>query len=384
MMKKKTIDFSSIKYIIFCQEHYNPLGMIRSLGENKINPFVIVIENNCRVATSSKYVLSYHSVKTIEEGFSYLVENFCNGNEKKFLLTSDDRITSFLDNHYNEISAYFYFFNAGSNGRINKFLEKQVIQDLAYECGFNIPKTVQIEKGSPIPSNIKYPIITKAISSISGGWKEDVFICNNSDDIESNYKNIKSKIISIQEYIEKDNELCLDGFSYNKGKSVYISIASTYDYLIDKTYSPYMTVMNYSDCEFRGYIKDKLERMFSIIGFEGIFSVEFIIKDKELFFLEINFRNSTWSYASTVAGANLPVMWAHEMVLNEDIMLLEEKRKQFKPFHAIVELTDFKYRVIGKRIGIFKWLHQFNKSKCKYYIGKHDIRPFFVALLKRK
>lgn len=48
--------------------------------------------------------------------------------------------------------------------------------------------------------------------------------------------------------------------------------------------------------------------MFSEIGFEGIFEVEFMgDADGKLWFLEINFRNSTWSLASMKAGMPLPI-----------------------------------------------------------------------------
>ena len=34
------------KYILFCEEHYNPLGIIRTLGENNIIPYIIVLKSD--------------------------------------------------------------------------------------------------------------------------------------------------------------------------------------------------------------------------------------------------------------------------------------------------------------------------------------------------
>ena len=53
----------------------------------------------------------------------------------------------------------------------------------------------------------------------------------------------------------------------------------------------------------------------SEIGFEGVYSIEFLIDQNDNYwFCEINFRNSTWSYAATVAGMPLPILWAEAML----------------------------------------------------------------------
>ena len=50
--------------------------------------------------------------------------------------------------------------------------------------------------------------------------------------------------------------------------------------------------------------------MLEEIGFEGIFDAEFLIgPDDKYYFLEINFRNTTWSYASDVLGMPLAYTW---------------------------------------------------------------------------
>lgn len=63
------------------------------------------------------------------------------------------------------------------------------------------------------------------------------------------------------------------------------------------------------------YFQNILNKMFKEIGYEGIFSAEFMIdKDGKYWFLEINLRNSGWSYASTKLGMNLPLLWADGML----------------------------------------------------------------------
>ena len=42
--------------IVFALEHYNPLGLIRSLGENGIYPIYFSIKRKYEIATKSKYI----------------------------------------------------------------------------------------------------------------------------------------------------------------------------------------------------------------------------------------------------------------------------------------------------------------------------------------
>lgn len=262
---------------------------------------------------------------------------------------------------------------------------KENIQALAKECGFNIPYSIIVENSideiKSIKGDITYPIITKAISSIVGGWKNDVFVCNDEEELFAALPKIQSKRVCLQQYLKKDNELCLDGYSYDKGKKVLITIASKYDYILPDTYSPLMTIKNFYKVDKYEEIKNNIEKMFSIIGFEGIFSIEFLIKGTDLYFLEINFRNSTWSYASTVANMNLPVLWIDSMLGNPVHNPIKEIPQNFK---AMVEPADFKNRVIKhlpSKMKLTDWLKERKKCACLFYKNRYDKKPYFSYLL---
>lgn len=61
--------FNNHLVIIFALEHYNPLGLIRSLGENGIDPIYISIKRRGPVACMSKYISICHFVNSVEEGY---------------------------------------------------------------------------------------------------------------------------------------------------------------------------------------------------------------------------------------------------------------------------------------------------------------------------
>lgn len=123
-------------FIVFVVEHYNPLGMIRSLGEHGIRPVAIVLRGKYRLTSKSRYISQLHMVDTIEEGYHILISQYGGtGGTKPFVLTANDQITSFLDLRFDELKDRFYFFNAVSAGRVTYFMNKEHIGRLAVKHG---------------------------------------------------------------------------------------------------------------------------------------------------------------------------------------------------------------------------------------------------------
>lgn len=373
------IELKNYEYIVFGYEHYNPLGIVRSLGEEGINPIGVIVKNKKRVTSVSKYFKEIHMVDTVEEGYQLILKMFGNnvsktGDINTFVFTSDDTMTSFLDQRYDEIRDKFIFYNAGEQGRITKYMDKGVLSELAVKYGLKIPKTYRVRKGC-IPADITYPVITKARDSVQFGWKENVFICNSEEELKSALEKVTQDEILVQQYIKKKNELCLDGLCVNRGKDVFLSMGSTYNYLLPNSYSFTFTLEN----NHNETIQDSLVKMMTEIGFEGIFSIEFLVgEDNKLYFIEINFRHSAWGYASTCLGMNLITNWAHGMIHREIASDIYKEIPQ--NYVAMVELPDFKNRVIKNHMNPFKWFKEMKECKCLYYYNKEDPKPFWSAL----
>lgn len=362
---------SNHKFIVFALDHYNPLGMIRTLGENGIAPIYIAVKHRIDLGVKSKYVSQVHKVDSVEDGYQILLEEYGNEETKPILLTSDDRTTGYLDEHYVELKDKFIFFNAGEAGRITEFMDKEKILELAKKHGLKVLDTRVLNRGET-PENLDYPIITKSISPNVGGWKSDVHICRSKEELEKAYEAIESPLVLVQKFIEKKNEFCLDGFSANKGKDFFVGIASTYKYLIPGYYSPYMDVFNFKNEKMRKSLNSMMEE----IGFEGVFSIEFLIdQDGNYWFCEINFRNSTWSYASTVAGMPLAYLWAKTMLGGK---IPKDAEKEIPDgFTAMVEPIDYAKRIELGLCTPGEWLADFKKTDCGFYYSSDDLEPFY-------
>lgn len=359
--------------IVFATEHYNTLGLIRSLGEAGMAPDYIAVKGKARVASTSKYIHKLYYVDSIDEGFNLLLSEYGRAAEKPIVLCMEDKVLGITEENYDEIKDKFILFSSGQKKRTLEYMNKYKILELAKKQGLKTLDTVVVQRGE-IPKGLTYPVITKSISPTVGGWKSDVHICENQAELREAFDKVLSPQVVIQKYIDKKNEYCLDGISFHHGKSVFIPIESTYNYLIKGYYSPYMTVKPFTNRE----MQEALQNMLSEIGFEGIYSIEFLIDSEDnYYFSEINFRHSTWGYASTVAGMNLPELWIKGMLEGG---LPGNLKKEFEPFTAMVEPIDYQKRVVERKMDIKAWVAELIDCKCPFYYNKDDMEPFFEMI----
>lgn len=361
--------------IVFAQEHYNPLNIIRALGKGGIKPVFISVKRGYEVASKSKYISKLHKVNSVAEGYELLLREYGNNdmNHAPYVLFSDDKCVGYFDDRYNAWKDKIVTFNAGRKGRINEFMDKYNIQQLAKKYGFNVLDSYVISKNDPIPDGLLYPIITKDITPNSGNWKSDVFICHNEDELRAAINKITSPTIMIQHFVDKQNELALEGYTINHGQEMQVVTQLTYNYLIPGYYSPFHSVEPFSNSD----IEKRLGRMFKEIGFEGIFETEFLIgKDGTMYFMEINFRASAWNPTGMHAGMPLPNLWIKGM---ENGYISADDRKDFDPFTGMTEIIDYGKRVEGGLCTLGEWLKDFKEAKCLYIYDKDDIAPWEEA-----
>lgn len=367
------------KHILFCQNHYNPLGVVRSLGECGINPILIVWApfSAPHLVNTSKYVKCLHVAMTLDEAYSILINQYGNEEYKPFVYTCSDDMESYLDMHYDQLVDHFYFFDGGSQGQITRAMEKSELCRLAVESGLNIPKTEEVFVGE-LPRELKYPIITKSVISTLYDWKSNVHICYTEEELLESYRSIRGDKIVLQEYIEKKNELCLDGVSINGGREIYLPIQSEYIRFFPSTYGNYIRFQKFKEKS----LYDKIQKLFLKTGFSGIFSIEFLRdKDDNFYFLEINFRNSTWSYPHTCVGVNLPRIWADSRLKGElDISSVDYDGRNFT---AIVEFDDFNDSVKPGLISVKQFVKDIKDSDFYFYYNKKDKKPFYITLMRR-
>ena len=365
------------KFIVFCSDHYNALGICRSLGEVGIEPIVVNYTPHPFLVNHCRYVKQFYQVNTIEEGLDFIITRWGKETLKPFIYTMDDHTTMLLDQRYDDIKDLFYFFNGGKQGRITYYMDKKHICDLAEQCGIPQPKGEVLKKGE-LPKTLRYPVLTKVTMSVKGAWKDDVFICQNEEELKEAYTKIKADELLVQEFITKKNELCVDGISINEGEEVLFPYTSEYLRFGKQSYGNYMIMKRYTNQD----VIAKIKHIIRECHFSGIFSLECLIDQQEnLYFLEVNFRNSTWSYAYTYAGLNLPYFWAKWTL--DGHMNHDEYSIRKEPFTAMNEMSDFKSVMENHNISLFTWFKQFKNCDCLYTYNAKDKKPFYFSLIQK-
>lgn len=365
------------KAILFVTDHYNPLGILRGLGEDGIKPIVIIVGKNPVLVNKSKYVGVLHVVKTNEEGFELLMSQYGNEPVKSFIFTGSDDIALFLDSKYDELIDKFYFFHCGEKGRLRKFMNKEENTLLAKRNGINLPKEEKLNRGE-FPTTLKYPVLTKAIYTTEGAWKKDVFICQNQEELAEAYKHIKSEKLLVQEYIDKKNELSINGMSIDGGREVIMPFLTDYIRFYKNAYGHYMTLRPFDpNCELYKQIHAAVREA----GFNGLFEAELLLdKDDKTYFLEINLRATTWGYAITYGGVNLPYLWMIATLDNHINPNTYHIRQE--PFTAMVEPLDYLLNVKRGSYSAIKWWRDLFKTDCYYFYNKQDPKPFWSWMRK--
>ena len=161
-MKDISIDreIKKHKHILVCGDNTNSLNILRSLGEKGICPITIVQEEgHIQLLRNSKYIGEVIYVYGFEEAVTKVLE-FADISCPPFVYLTDDNHLQIIDANYDSLKGKFYFFNAGSQGRLTQFLDKEQQCVLAEQCGFRVPKFEEVDRGQ-LPTKLTYPVITK-------------------------------------------------------------------------------------------------------------------------------------------------------------------------------------------------------------------------------
>ena len=366
-------------FILLANYSANTLGQIRSLGERGICPIAVLINKNSFRIDKSKYLKKVYNVSSIEEGIDLVIRLYGNSNQKPFLYTDNDAVIGALDNRYDDLKDKFFFWNAGMQGKLNKYLNKSEQIVLAEKCGIKVPKT-EIVKIGDYPKTLNYPIFTKAINSLTPWWKGFAFICQNENDLKVAFDSIKdtSEII-LQEYIQKKEELPIEGISLRGGEEIRILGRTVYYRLLKDSFGSYRYVEPYHNVE----LEVKIKKLVKSFNYTGPFQIEFIIdKDNNAYYLETNFRIAQQDYAFTKIGVNIPYLYAIS-ILNNQIVEREIDYIPQKKVSIMNEFEDFKNFVLHNRLSIFKWFKDVLNTDCFQFYNKQDKAPFYWTLFSK-
>lgn len=351
--------------IVVGPEHHNTLSMLRSFGEEgRMVKLYIYGTYNSYIA-SSIYIKDILYFSTALDAINTIASFESNVSIKPLVIACSDEVASLMDERYDELITKCIFFNAGTSGRLTSFMDKQKQLELAKDCGFCVPSSIDSLPYDINIENVNFPCLIKPKESIHGGKK--VSICYDTDDLKKVLITYNPKFsVLVQDYIHKDYEIVILGMSY--GGKVFIP-GFVHKHREEKGGTTFSTVKPITKLD--PHIVEACYNLVIKINYNGLWGIECIKQGDKYFFLELNMRNDATTYAMKVAGVNLPFYFLQSIEQTD----MQYKIKDFHEINSMVEFSDFNFVLKGK-VNVVKWLKDYRSSDCKYFYSKLDPKPY--------
>lgn len=370
------------KCFVIGGNHHNTLGVIRSLGECKIKPCVIIqSEDNKPYIRKSKYIQKCWVVKTEKDVLEVLRQEATNFQGiKAVLIICADNLSSLVDINHDELKQWFFLPGSEEQGKITYLMNKEVMSDLAREIGFTVPQSKAVNTFDNSSIDFSLPWIIKPLVS-KDGQKADIKRVYSLEEWDEYCKTHES-FIQVQQLINKDYEYQLIGLSLGCGDKVIIPGVS---YIIRPAATTNTGFLHYIDLDDSYHsVLEKGKQFIKAIGYSGLFSLEFLRgEDGNDYFLEINFRNDGNAICVTASGVNLPYIWYLYHTGGNYNQVIDNSK--MKPVYVMPEFTDINHIAHGT-LKVSTWLRDLFRTNRFMEFDKHDLAPFnqmFFTYCKR-
>ena len=362
--------------IVWGENHHNALGLVRSLGEVGHNVYLLLYKVRLNYVAKSRYVKKCVYLDKDSDVISIIKTISQNLEDKPALLVTGDPIASFVDSHLNEINQYAITEGGFQTNDINKYRDKHVSNALAAEIGFNVPKSWVLQNGDSYDVDFIFPIILKEACSLPGS-KKVLAVINSMTELKDHLAELEDSCypLIVQQFINKDYEIMLQGCSLNHGETIVSKVANRRIRVYPEIYggASYSSSVNIDEDDELVEIRDMVLDFMRRVGYSGLFSAEFLYKDGKYYFQEVNFRNDGTSYLSTSCGVNLPDIYCHSLKRQEI------KEGTYKKSIYINVFSDYHHVSFHKLL--FKdWIKDVITANCYSHFNWKDPIPYLYYL----
>lgn len=366
--------------IVISDDHYNGLGVIRSLGEKNIPVILLIFENanRSKIISKSKYIVQTIDISRNKDDIIKAANIIAKDFDQVFLFPVSDYGAQVCDEFRNSFSEKIITPHAG--GQLSSLENKYIMSQIAQANRVLCPKHIVIntKPETEIEWSI-YPAIIKPLLSIEGK-KTDIVIVQDSDDLKrelSNLYHLGYHRVLLEQYVHGHEEYMIEILGCTDGNgTIELSnlIRKVREYPILNGSTSFATILNSNDLL---NIQD-IKKMINATKFSGLFDLEFKYSDGLIYFIEMNFRNGAPSYALTQRGFNIPFTWL-SMMTNKSYQICFNNHPQY----LMCETYDLTNALKG-HVGIIQWFSDFKKARLIIW-DSNDIFPsigFYLSIFK--
>lgn len=354
------------KAIVISDDHYNALGMIRSIGECGI-PVVLLLttEKEETFVNLSKYITYYEKIGYIERDIIEAINRHSKDSLQTFLFPLSDFSAELLDRYRESFNNFVCVPNM--NGMMRVYQDKQYSREKAKEAGIRIPQGQVVEDNSIVERWTCFPAIVKPLNSVDG-LKSDITTVKNEEEMQlvlNSFWEKGYKKVLVEEFIEGIDEHMLEVMGCANKEGVHIAgiIQKIREYPINNGSTAYAKIIK----EHVDLDVGKIVQYICSVGYDGLFDMEFKYADGKVYFIECNFRNGAPGYIFSKLGRNMPARWMGIQSWDSKNILSE------KNIYFMCENMDV-LNMVKKNISFFQWLKQFCLSKKIFFMWT-DIKP---------
>jgi len=367
--------------IIFGGNHYNALGLARTLGLNDIHPYGVLtttdLDPHNNFSCYSKYWKGYHLVRDEKEGLEYILNHFTGFKEKPVIMPSSDGAAVIIDQNLNRLKDDFYVpsINETQNA-IADLMDKYRQNQWASQLGLKVAKTwlIDFNEGNYTLPDITFPCILKPVLSPEGK-KSDIKKCENAQEVCAHIDYLKKHHyhrILIQEFLKKDYEVELFGCILKNNDNIpFILSKHLREWpLVGGSVCCHEFIMDENKRREAKKILHKIKKY----GYVGNIDIELFSINGEYYLNEVNFRNSGDVYACIPNKLFYPFYHYLDITgQSTDGISLEYTNK----YYAMNEISDLRY-VRSHIMPLYKWMGYLLKCRGFAYYDKSDVMPAIV------
>ena len=361
-------------------DHHNTLAVIRSLGIAGFSPIPIVVsESGKSFVVKSHYVREFRIVRKeedLEACLRTLYKTLIPAGTKPKIICCSDGAAVVADASM-WIREHFCVPGIASTevGALSRMMGKAEMMRLAEASGFLVPKTFRIAKNGvtapSVPGELSFPCIIKPEKSFLGS-KFDFRICRSADDWFGAWASLpKGKEFLVQTFLQNARDGQLLGVRLSDGKCV-LGGSVEKPICCPETHNLGMTIMaDFLPDTALFATRESVETFLEKTGYVGPFSLEFLVSESVVYFVEINFRTDGNFYLSFAGGVNLPAIWC------EDFSASKFSAKRVR---GLVEISYLKYLALKNPFRLFR---DFCRTDVFGIFSLRDPRPFFAKLFSK-
>ena len=349
----------------------NATGLIRSLGEAGF--YVVFASTYSKI--ESKFTNGYLRLPNdYEAQIEVLLDYIRELPSKPAIFTVDDHYNELLDEQYALFEQYAFIPHA--KGNLKRLCDKAVMSEIAKNSGLSVPPFAKISL-LDFHTDIPFPVILKPYAGYAGS-KGDICLCYTEKELSSCIQILREKgydEILLQHLLNEEEqfEIGIMGIALPNGE---VEIPCTIQKI--RSYPEGRGSTSYAQIKkgLLGVDEEALKTFVRNTGYIGIFDIEMIVCGDVAWFIEINYRNGQYGYATTKAGYNLPANWFRG-ILGEPI----QKDAQIEEIFYINERED-KLHVKEGKLTKREWRKQFKTASAYGTYCPNDQRPYVRQYVK--